>query len=34
MDGAMRTYMKLTSLEDVTEMLWADGPTCRLVAGD
>ncbi|MBW1807888.1 MAG: xanthine dehydrogenase family protein subunit M [Deltaproteobacteria bacterium] len=29
----MIDFLKLTSLEDVTEMLWADGPAALLIAG-
>lgn len=29
----MVDYLRMTSLEDVTEMLWADGPQCLLMAG-
>ncbi len=29
----MLSILRLTSLEDVTEMLWAEGPSCALVAG-
>lgn len=29
----MFNFMKLSSLEDITEMLWADGPQCLLIAG-
>ena len=29
----MINFLKLSSVEDVTEMLWADGPQCRLIAG-
>ncbi|HOX42538.1 MAG TPA: FAD binding domain-containing protein [Myxococcota bacterium] len=29
----MPSFLSLTSLEDVAEMLWAEGPTCALVAG-